>query len=125
MKILVLDDDVCLLESLKASLEQYSHEVHCSSSAKAAVIMADQHVFDVILVDYKMADNDGVWFMKNAKLPKMTKVLLITAYANKEIISKMFAVGASGYLIKPFGESDLIRHINFLTEKSNNPTLGS
>jgi DNA-binding response OmpR family regulator len=125
MKILVLDDDADLSKSLKVSLEQYSHEVHCSMSAKDAIDMVNQHVFDVMLVDYKMPENDGIWFMKNAKIPKTTKVLLITSYANREIINKMFAVGASGYLIKPFGENDLMRHINFLTARNNSPASGS
>ena len=124
MKILVLDDDTNLLDSLKNMLEQYEHEVHCSSSAQDAVGVAQKHIFDVMLVDYKMPENDGIWFMKNAKIPKKTKVLLITAYTNKEIISKMFSVGASGYLIKPFGESDLLRHINFLTEQGDQRPLG-
>jgi DNA-binding response OmpR family regulator len=35
----------------------------------------------------------------------------------------MFALGASGYLIKPFGENELIRHISFLAEKAGNKTV--
>lgn len=118
MKILVLDDDTSLLESLKNSLELQSHEVHCSSNAKDAVNKVSEHVYDVMLVDYKMPENDGIWFMKNAKISKKTKVLLITAYVNREIINKMFSLGASGYLIKPFGENDLLRHINFLADRN-------
>lgn len=118
MKIMVLDDDTALLDSLKNTLELQSHEVDCCNCAKKAVEMVDQHTYDVVLVDYKMPENDGFWFMKNAKITKKTKVLLITAYVNREIINKMFALGASGYLIKPFGENDLIRHISFLAEKA-------
>ena len=113
MKILVLDDEVSLLESLKRMLEEYNHDVHCSDNAKDAVAKVEQNRYDVVLVDYKMPENDGLWFMRTAKLPRETKVLLITAYVNRRVINQMFELGASGYLIKPFNDEELLRHLSF------------
>ena len=113
MRILILDDDWELLEVTAKMLAQAEHEVDCSSSAEKAVEMVAQKTYDFILVDYKMPDNDGVWFMKNAELPRNTKVLLVTAFVNRDVIKKMFALGASGYVIKPFEEAELHRHIEF------------
>jgi AmiR/NasT family two-component response regulator len=53
--------------------------------------------------------------MEQVKLPKKTKVLLITAYVNRDVITRMFQLGASGYLIKPFDEDDLLHHIEFFS----------
>ena len=113
IKILILDDDSTVLEALSNMLAEHEYEVECCDNAKQAVEMVAGVVYDFILVDYKMPENDGIWFMKNAKLPRETKVLLITAYVNRHVIDKMFELGASGYLIKPFDEEYLIRNVEF------------
>jgi response regulator of citrate/malate metabolism len=51
--------------------------------------------------------------MKNAKLQRRTRVVLMTAFVNSEVISEMFKLGAVGYLIKPFDSKELLRHIDF------------
>lgn len=117
MKMLILDDDRALLNALKQMLTQNDHEVDCSDNAKQAVEMVEKKDYDLVLVDYKMPDNDGIWFMQNAKLSRETKTLLITAYVNRDMINKMFSLGALGYLIKPFGEEELLRHISFYSKK--------
>ncbi|MFC1498707.1 response regulator [Verrucomicrobiota bacterium] len=116
MKILILDDDKNLLESLKRILDRHNHEVDCSDNAKQAVNMVNTGNYDFVLVDYKMPHNDGIWFMENADMPKQTKTLLITAYADRAMINRMFELGASGYLIKPFDEKEILRHMNFYSK---------
>ncbi|MDD5520816.1 MAG: response regulator [Kiritimatiellae bacterium] len=118
MRILILDDDWELLEVMAKMLSRAEHEVDCSNSALKAVEMVAQKNYDFVLVDYKMPDNDGIWFMKNANLPRSTRTLLITAFVNRDIINKMFAMGASGYIIKPFSEDELFHHIKFYADTS-------
>jgi len=112
MKILIVDDDEGMLNALRELLGAYGHDVVCVSSARDG-LDADPNSFDLILLDYKMPVEDGAWFMKNAKVNRKTRVLLITAYVNKDVINKMFSLGVSGYLIKPFDADDLMRHIEF------------
>ena len=119
MRILILDDDWEMLEITAKVLAKASHEVDCSDNARQAVQMVTQKAYDFVLVDYKMPENDGIWFMKNANLPRATKTLLITAFVNRDIIKKMFALGASGYLIKPFDDEELLRHIHFYDGSSS------
>jgi CheY-like chemotaxis protein len=119
MKILVLDDDVSFLETLREILTTNNHDVDCADNAKEALEIFEKGRYDYILVDYKMPENDGIWFMRNVTLPRKTKALLMTAYVNRDVINKMFALGASGYLIKPFNEEDLLRHLAFFS--SGNP----
>ena len=121
MRILILDDDWELLEITAKELARASHEVDCSDNARQAVQMVAQKNYDFVLVDYKMPDNDGIWFMKNAGLPRSTKTLLITAFVNRDIIKQMFALGASGYVIKPFDGEELLRHIDFYGKTTSLP----
>ena len=114
-RILVVDDDQGLLQAMRSMLEHHEHEVHTAQDARTALDRVNEHDYDLILADYKMPGEDGIWFMKNARLPKRTKVLLCTAYANRDVINKMFELGASGYLIKPFDEEEILRNISFHT----------
>jgi len=113
LNILILDDDTELLDALSRILEHHGHSVDCADNAELAVDMVAQGNYNLLLVDYKMPGNDGVWFMENVDLPRESKVLLITAYVNRDIINKMFKLGASGYLIKPFDEEELLRHVSY------------
>jgi len=116
MKILILDDDDGLLSALQRILVQNEHEADCADTAEKALEMTKSTEYDLLLVDYKMPGNDGVWFMKNTDLPPKSKVLLITAYVNRNVINKMFGLGASGYLIKPFDEDELLRHVSYYSK---------
>ena len=113
MKVLIVDDDSVLLEAVKDMLVDSGYEVDCSNSAREAVGMVESVKYDYILVDYRMPKDDGIWFMENAKISPSTKVLLMTAYLNRDVINKMFSLGASGYIVKPFDEEELITHLQF------------
>jgi len=113
MRILALDDDTSILASLRRILEDEGYTVTCFHDAAEAATDTASSEYDLILVDYKMPEKNGAWFMKNARIPNETKVLLMTAYAQKDIIDDMFKKGVSGYLIKPFDRDELMRHIRF------------
>lgn len=113
MKILILDDDPNVLEALRVSLSHHKHDVACVDNAEEAVGLVEQETYDFVLVDYRMPEKDGVWFMENANMPPATKALLMTAYLNRDVINKMFSVGVAGYLLKPFDEDELLRHLEF------------
>ena len=115
MKLLMLDDDRDLLSALKDMLAKHDHIVDCCDNAKDAVPMVTHGNYDFVFVDYKMPDNDGLWFMRNVKLPRKTRALLMTAYVNRDVIKKMFALGASGYIIKPFDADEILRHLDHFT----------
>lgn len=117
MKILILDDDESVLVSLKNVLKEMGHESVTSSSAKDAVSLIESGEYDFALIDYKMPENDGIWFMKNANIPKNTKVLLMTAYVNRDVINEMFKLGARGYLIKPFSDGEIQQHLEYHSDK--------
>lgn len=118
MKVMVIDDDQTLLVTLKEILVNNGHEVYCFDNAVDASHMSREADLDCIFLDFYMPKYDGVWFMKNANIPKNTKVILITGRVDREVINRMFALGASGYLIKPFSEDDILHQLNFHTGKT-------
>lgn len=114
MKILVLDDHATFRDEVVEMLIRNGHEAHGVSMATSAVSLVESGQYDVVLVDYKMSEHDGIWFMKKVKWPRHTKAIVVTAHTNPQVINEMLIHGASGYLIKPFDEEDLLRQLNAL-----------
>ena len=112
----MLDDDRDLLSAIRDLLSKHSHVVDCCDNAPEAVALAEQGSYDFVFIDYKMPDHDGIWFMNQVKLPRKTKALLMTAYINRDVINRMFAAGACGYIVKPFDEEEILRHLAFFAQ---------
>lgn len=117
MKILLLDDEEPLLKALRLVLMDLGHAVDCFTDAVEAAKTIEVGTYDVALIDYMMPVHTGMWFMKNAKVPRKTKVLLMTAFVNREVINEMFKLGVRGYLIKPIDSEELSHHLSFHTSK--------
>ena len=113
MKILVMDDHDAFRDEIVTILARHGHAAHGVSMATSAVALVEKGDYDVVLVDYNMPVHDGLWFMRNAKIPRRTKVILVTAQTNQRVIDSMKIYGVSDYLIKPFDEEDLMRHLDF------------
>lgn len=125
MNVLVLDDDEDLSSALRDILSLRKLDVDCTTSAPDAVKkLGDKH-YDVVLVDYVMPHHDGLWFMKHAKLPRTTKVLLMTGHIERKVINTMFELGACGYIIKPFDEDELLRNLSFFLPGKFNAGAGN
>ncbi|MBN2301022.1 MAG: response regulator [Lentisphaerae bacterium] len=118
MRILIVDDDADLIDGIKDFLVTQGHDVDCTCDAETGVAMVARTQYDFVLIDYKMPDKNGAWFMQNAKLSNGTKSILITAFVNRSVIDEMFRLGVSGYLIKPFDTDELIRHLAFHSENT-------
>lgn len=116
VKILVVDDDKRLLEEMGRILTRNGHSVDCADSADGALPMVASKLYDFIFVDYRMPEHDGMWFMKNAAIPRHTKTLLVTSYIERNVVKQMFGAGISGYVSKPFDENELLLHLKFHSE---------
>ena len=113
MKILVIDDDTRLLSEIGIILKRNGYTVDCIDNADDAISILESNSYDFVLVDYRMPEHDGLWFLQNASLPKHTKSLLVTSYADRDMIRQMFREGISGYVMKPFDEDQLLTHLKF------------
>ena len=113
MNVLVLDDDEDLGSALREILLMRNLDVDFCTSAPEAIEKLNGKHYDVILLDYIMPQHDGLWFMHHAKVPRSTKVLLMTGHIERQVINKMFDLGACGYIIKPFDEDELLRNLDF------------
>ncbi|MGB5051913.1 MAG: ANTAR domain-containing protein, partial [Caldilineaceae bacterium] len=62
---------------------------------------------DIVIMDIKMPDMDGIEAARILTEERIAPVLLLSAYSQQELVTKAREAGVAGYLVKPFRESDL------------------
>ena len=121
MRVLIIDDYKGFRDEVRQMLTRNGHEVNDVESASEAIAPVETGNYDIVLLDYQMPENDGLWFLKHARIPHRTKVLLVTSHTEPRLINEILHAGAAGYLIKPFDEDDLLRNMAFYTNAHTHP----
>jgi two-component system response regulator AtoC len=108
-RILVIDDDASLRESLQLVLAAQGYEVGAAEDAGAALRAVEQSAFDMILCDLRMPGVDGMELLPELvrRLPSTT-VIMMSAYGTEELALEAMNRGAHDYLAKPFQPSEVL-----------------
>ena len=110
-KTLIIDDDQNILTTLEVYLEDQGLEVCSASSGVKGLELFQRERPDLVLLDLKLPDRDGLEVLKDIIASGIqTQVLMITAYASIETAVRAVKMGAFDYLPKPFvpGQLDLV-----------------
>ncbi len=107
-RLLVVDDEAIVRESLAAWFKQEGHEVATAENAKQALRLCAESRFDIALVDIRMPGIDGLELQARlvAADPELT-IILMTAYASVDSAVRAMKAGAYDYIVKPFDPDDL------------------
>lgn len=109
LRILVVDDDKALAESLSDILEELGNNCEVAVTGEEAVKRADEVTFDYVLMDIMLPRMNGVEaFREVKKMSPETKVILMTGYSVEDLIQKAFTSGVEGVLFKPFDIDSLL-----------------
>jgi heterodisulfide reductase subunit A len=108
-RILVVDDELIMRDSLRAWLEDEGFSVDMAASGQEALNHLSKQAYELMLADIKMPGMDGVELLKKAKeiFPDLS-VVMMTAYATVETAVEAMKIGALDYLLKPFDPDTLI-----------------
>ncbi|MFZ5571021.1 MAG: response regulator [Thermodesulfobacteriota bacterium] len=109
-KVLAIDDEAIVLESIRRVLTEEGFEVDVSLSARAGIRMAAEESYDIVLTDIRMPDVDGLTVVRDVKRQKpQMPVVIITGYASVASAVQAMKLGAVNYIEKPFDPEELIR----------------
>jgi two-component system, response regulator PdtaR len=109
LKILIADDETLIAMSLTTMLQNIGHRVVARArSGQEAVEKAREFSPDLVLMDIKMNDMDGLEASKRILAEKPVPIVILTAFSQKDLIEQADALGVSGYLVKPVSENDLL-----------------
>lgn len=122
--VLVVDDDDVLLKTAEDTLESMGAKVECAKSGAEALGMisvrrGEGRSFDVIILDWKMPDMNGIETVRRirSEIDENVPVLLISAYDTSEVEEEAKKAGANGFVSKPLFRSTLYDKISQLLGK--------
>ncbi len=119
IRVLVIDDERLLAESIAESLERVGYECRVATSGVEGSRLIEEEDWDVILTDLKMADLDGLAILRKARerLPD-AEVVVITGYGDFKTAVEAIKQGAANYLTKPLDIDELRAIVQKAAEKS-------
>lgn len=115
--ILVVDDESGPRDALKVILRPFFN-VQCAESAGAAIdVLSNQHI-DLVTLDQKLPDRQGLDLLQEIKQDHADiEVIIVTGYGSLKSAMEGIRHGAAGYLLKPFNVTELITLVNQTLEK--------
>lgn len=118
MKILVVDDERTLVKGMKFNLENEGYEVECAYDGAAAVDLAREGHFDLIILDLMMPELDGLEACMRIREFSNVPVIMLTAKSEDADKLMGFECGADDYLTKPFNILELKARVRALLRRA-------
>lgn len=108
LRILIADDDPWVSSGLSGMLHNLGHEVIASAAGGIeAVEKTSQYSPDLIIMDIRMNDMDGIEASRRILSTRPLPILILTAFGHQHLVEQAEAIGVSGYMLKPFRQNDL------------------
>ena len=121
-KILVVDDNEDMVETLERLFSFYQYKVLTALNGKEAVEVAEKQQPDIIILDAHMPVMDGFEACRILKDKKKTMdipvVILTAKYVDQQSREDGLKIGADDYLVKPFNSKELVSRIKTLLQKT-------
>ena len=114
IKIIVVDDELSIRESLKGWLQQDGYQVETAAGGPEALAKNAANRFDIMLIDVKMPEMDGLTLLKKIKeIDSDIAIVMMTAHGAIRDAIEAIKLGAYDYLLKPFE----LEELSFTIEK--------
>lgn len=118
MKILIIEDEVLLADSLKTLLQAKGFEVECVYNGEDGAAFAETGIYDLLIMDVMMPRMNGYEVARKVRTNRCTTpILMLTAKSELEDEIEGLNAGADYYLTKPFDTRKLLACINALLRR--------
>jgi len=113
VRILIAEDETIIRLDVRTLLEKAGHEVVAEArDGEEAVALAAEHDPDLIVMDVRMPHLDGIEAARQISDRRPVPIVMLTAYAEEDLVTRASEAGAFAYLVKPFREVDLLPALN-------------
>ena len=124
MKILLLEDEVMLNESICEFLEALGHQVESFVDGNQALEEIQKNMYDLLILDINVPGMDGLSFLEKVHELKIhTPTIYISALVDIEDISRAYDLGCYDYLKKPFHLKELGLRIDRVKIANDTPRI--
>lgn len=119
MKILVVDDEQLLVKGIKFNFENEGYSVVGCYDGEAAVHLAREDSFDLIILDLMMPKKDGLQACQEIRSFSTVPIIMLTARSENADLLMGFESGADDYLTKPFNILELKARVRALLRRAS------
>jgi response regulator NasT len=107
-RVVVAEDEALIRLDIVETLEESGYAVIAQAGdGEEAISLVEEHKPDLVVMDIKMPNMDGITAAKRMAELKVP-VVLLTAFSQKELVEQAAEAGAMAYVVKPFTPTDLI-----------------
>ncbi len=117
-KIVIVDDDPIVLASCKRVFEAEGFEVYLVPSADQALKVMENNIIDILLIDIKMPERDGMYLTRAVKKqwPEVP-IVVMSGYPTPETIAEGLTLGAEEFIAKPFTPDELLKTVRRVLQR--------
>ena len=119
-KILIVEDDLALLKTLKTFLETENFEVITADDGEKGLQLALKEKIDLIVLDVNLPSLGGFEVCRKVRAKGITTPVIMLSGEKKEELDKASGldIGADDYLVKPFGTKELLARMKAVLRRS-------
>jgi len=120
MKILVVEDDLAVAQTLEILFASYSYAVDMAADGEAGLQMAEAFAYDLVLLDVLLPKLNGINVCQSLRAKGFQKpILLLTGQGEERKKAIALNAGADDYVVKPFNAEELIARVQALLRRSS------
>ncbi|MGQ9796180.1 sigma-54-dependent transcriptional regulator [Desulfosoma sp.] len=117
-RVLIIEDEKSLALACRSILEEHGHHVQHCLKGREGLSLLQQDDFDVLLLDLRLGDMDGMQILEEAgRMNHSAYIIIMTAYSTVPNALEAMKLGAFDYLTKPFTDDQLILCVRRAVEK--------
>jgi response regulator NasT len=117
-RVVIAEDEALIRMDLREMLEEEGYEVVAEAGdGRAAVQAVEEHKPDLVILDVKMPILDGITAAEQIVAKRGAAVVMLTAFSQRELVSRARDAGAMAYLVKPFTKNDLLPAIEMAVSR--------
>ncbi len=116
-RILIIDDEVAIRDSLRMVLEYEGYEVSSAATGEEGIATLEREAPDLVFLDIKMPGMDGLEAAEQIAARRIAPVVILTAFSQRDLVERARDIGAMAYLVKPFQKHDLVPAIEMAVSR--------
>lgn len=119
MRILLIEDDRTMAQSIKFMLENANFNVYITSMGEEGIDLGKLYDYDLILLDLTLPDISGFEVLKTLRSSRIqTPILILSGQDQVDSKVRGFGSGADDYMTKPFNKEELVARINAIIRRT-------
>ncbi len=122
-KILIVEDEPAITETIQYALETDGFVTHCLSCGKPVISLLKKEAIDLIILDIGLPDINGMELCKEIRKTHSLPIIFLTARADEVDRVVGLEIGADDYVVKPFSPRELSARIRAVLRRTQQPVV--